>query len=642
MENYKNLNFSAEQINQKLAWVGDKSKLATTLQETPVNQFMFTKDQKTLKTIIDANNQIITVETNDMITEPGSKLESWNVYVDHLLCINSIACEGTMCSHNYVELGNGSKKDINLNGLYLLYTDCSKGLESDIGYVWQYLPLTGVIKAGSTFVIRGRQTNTIKGSMIKVDSYDMEWDIEFKQNKAAFYLCAGDSFKPLLESNSLGNPWEANLIGYIDSCGFGAEAPAEGNSPLLVNDNWNDIIFVRWFMFETAKQGTKAFAKRKTKDLWTYIDLTKNTTKAGNSIQYYYSDNIKLKYTPKASYLGKDFFTISTLFRQDIPNYVNLTFGRQATDSGSGATRCFNWISVGYYDEYVEIRKQGEEWSKHYSIIEKDSSNTANINKFINYYKRYKWIAPDGTFVTTHKCIIDKLTAGTYEYRIRRDNSNYSSKIYIFKVLGDSEVTTFSYIQTSDQQGFNWQEYQAWKKSSYMISKEQNIEFTINTGEITTDMSRKPVIQVLRQDQVQVNNFARYEVVENITAPTYVTCQATGYKLISNKEQPSGDAYRIPWLLAYFPAATSSSNPKENTAQHKPMYIKYDVSDTNIKITAVQINGIWEVDSSSTKYDFNNQIENLTIDKMTLSTSTEEDLAIYSPDNQNFYTLKLQ
>lgn len=298
MENYKNLNFSAEQINQKLAWVGDKSKLATTLQETPVNQFMFTKDQKTLKTIIGANNQIITVETNDMITEPGSKLESWNVYVDHLLCINSIACEGTMCSHNYVELGNGSKKDINLNGLYLLYTDCSKRLESDIGYVWQYLPLTGVIKAGSTFVIGGKQTNTIKGSMIKVDSYDMEWDIEFKQNKAAFYLCAGDSFKPLLESNSLGNPW----------------------------------------------------------------------------------------------------------------------------------------------------------------------------------------------------------------------------------------------------------------------------------------------------------------------------------------------------LLAYFPAATSSSNPKENTAQHKPMYIKYDVSDTNIKITAVQINGIWEVDSSSTKYDFNNQIEN----QMTLSTSTEEDLAIYSPDNQNFYTLKLQ
>lgn len=599
MENYKNLNFSAEQINQKLAWVGDKSKLATTLQETPVNQFMFTKDQKTLKTIIDANNQIITVETNDMITEPGSKLESWNVYVDHLLCINSIACEGTMCSHNYVELGNGSKKDINLNGLYLLYTDCSKGLESDIGYVWQYLPLTGVIKAGSTFVIRGRQTNTIKGSMIKVDSYDMEWDIEFKQNKAAFYLCAGDSFKPLLESNSLGNPWEANLIGYIDSCGFGAEAPAEGNSPLLVNDNWNDIIFVRWFMFETAKQGTKAFAKRKTKDLWTYIDLTKNTTKAGNSIQYYYSDNIKLKYTPQASskmYKNKDIdsdkgdITFAQAVNAAIEEWFikDLKSWKQTEEFPTGCEKCIVYthdapFSIVTYD-FMNTSTTARAGSK---------LNTINNNGTYRFSRLFKKMG------------------------IRLVMAGHKHTYGISKPIYDAPI-----------------EYLEGNKASSAVD--------ILSGEITTDMSRKPVIQVLRQDQVQVNNFARYEVVENITAPTYVTCQATGYKLISNKEQPSGDAYRIPWLLAYFPAATSSSNPKENTAQHKPMYIKYDVSDTNIKITAVQINGIWEVDSSSTKYDFNNQIENLTIDKMTLSTSTEEDLAIYSPDNQNFYTLKLQ
>lgn len=79
MENYKNLNFSAEQINQKLAWVGDKSKLATTLQETPVNQFMFTKDQKTLKTIIDANNQIENL-TIDKMTLSTSTEEDLAIY----------------------------------------------------------------------------------------------------------------------------------------------------------------------------------------------------------------------------------------------------------------------------------------------------------------------------------------------------------------------------------------------------------------------------------------------------------------------------------------------------------------------------------------------------------------------------------
>lgn len=86
MENYKNLNFSAEQINQKLAWVGDKSKLATTLQETPVNQFMFTKDQKTLKTIIDSsstkydfNNQIENL-TIDKMTLSTSTEEDLAIY----------------------------------------------------------------------------------------------------------------------------------------------------------------------------------------------------------------------------------------------------------------------------------------------------------------------------------------------------------------------------------------------------------------------------------------------------------------------------------------------------------------------------------------------------------------------------------
>lgn len=451
MEQYKNLNFTAEQINQKLDSIGEG--VINTVEQTPLKHILFSNTSSSLKTVINPNQQISVVEINSKITPVGDKLPTWDVYINHLLCINSVSCENKVCSHNYVELANGSDVDINLNGLYLLYTDCSKSSEENLGYDWKYLALTGVIKAGSTFVIRGKQTNPIKGSIIKVESYDMEWDISFKQRKGSFYLCVGDSFKEQLNSNSLVNPWVAKLSGYIDSCGFGVDTSAEGNSPVLVNDNWDNIIFVRWFMFETAKQGNKAFSKRKTKDLWTYIDITKNTTKAGNSIQYYYTDDIKLKYSPRASYLGKSFFTISTMFKQDTPNCVNLTFGRQATDAGSGATR---------------------------------------------------------------------------------------------------------------------------------------------------------------------------------------------YKLISNKEQPSGDTYRIPWLLAYFPAATSSSNPKENTAQHKPMYIKYDVSDTNIKITAVQINGIWEVDSSSTKYDFNNQIENLTIDKMTLSTSTKEDLAIYSPDNQNFYTLKLQ
>ena len=70
-------------------------------------------------------------------------------------------------------------------------------------------------------------------------------------------------------------------------------------------------------------------------------------------------DDIKEKYKPMASYLGKTFFTNKTTFDRNHANYINITFGIQATDNGSGATRCFNWVSVGYFDEFVEYRKKG-------------------------------------------------------------------------------------------------------------------------------------------------------------------------------------------------------------------------------------------------------------------------------------------
>ena len=246
-------------------------------------------------------------------------------------------------------------------------------------------------------------------------------------------------------------------------------------------------------MLEPAKQGNKAYASRNTTDLWTYIDLEKQTTKEGNSLQYYYPDYIKQRYAPKASYLEKTFFTIKTKFDETKPNMLNITFGMQATDNGSGATRCFNWVSVGYYEEYIEWRKVGEtKWNRQLSYVPNDPNNDENINKFINYYKRLRWCASDGTWVTTHKAIIKGLTKGEYEYRVGRENdSSYTSDTLNFTVHSDEDVTNFSFIQTSDQQGFNWAEYTAWKKAAYMIKKsETDYNFTINTGDATQSGNR--------------------------------------------------------------------------------------------------------------------------------------------------------
>lgn len=831
------------------------------------------------------------------------------VYISHLLCINSIYCgregsEECSCTHNFVELANGDTKDINLNGIYLLYTDGSKQNSGDVGYIWKVLPLKGIIKAGSTFVIRGAQCTDKKHALIEVDGYDMEWKdgkqlIQFNQGCASFYLCAGTSFQEALDNKTLNNPWTTTVrVGYIDSCGFGTGSVAEGSGTFNVTDDWNKVLFIRWFTLDPSKQANKAYSARKTTALMSYINIDKQTERAGNSLQYYYSDKIKVSYRPKASYAKKTFFDNKTHFNEAHANYINCLFGIQATDNGSGATRCFNWVSVGNYDEFVEVRKKGTtEWTKHYSITKNNKANSSAINKFIVHYARLRWCASDGTWVTTHKCIVKNLTKGTWEYRIGRDNDiSYYSDILEFNVEADADVTNFSFVHTSDQQGFNWAEYTAWWKTADIIKeREKNFNFLINTGDITqsgnranewldyysgkqklinkcemftignndlcghdatkltngedatskyshinvlryfcfelderneysftwgdngvfpiyslysfnygkyhfvslnseiaiatskmykdwssdayggdrsfaelanahieawfkkdlqlwkgtsgepincskcivfmhempftivtydfmkgsaarvgshlntlnknglyrfsrlmkqygirlccgghkhtysiskpiydapanyvnaqghvnssinlmaplgandadaTALSRVPVIQVLKASDVKQSAFARYEVVSKINAPTFVMSQASGYKLVSNKEMPSGPDYRIPWLLAYFPAATSASSPKENVAQHKPMYIRYDCSDSNIVVTANQVENVWDVNLSknTSKFDMNNQLTELGSTKMTLSTTNDEDKLAYNITNLESLTITL-
>lgn len=831
------------------------------------------------------------------------------VYVSHLLCINSVFCGGEgseecACTHNFVELANADTKDINLNGLYLLYSDGTKQSSADVGFNWEVLPLKGIIKAGSTFVIRGERCATDKQALIQVEGYDMEWKkgrnlIKFNQGCSSFYLCVGTSFQEALDNKTLNNPWTSKIrVGYIDSCGFGTGSVAEGSGTFNVPDDWNKVLFIRWFTLDPSKQANKAYSARKTTALMSYINIDKQDERAGNSLQYYYTDKIKISYRPKASYSNKTFFDNKTHFNTEQANYINCLFGIQATDNGAGATRCFNWVSVGNYNEFVEIRKKGTtEWDRHYSITRNNRDNTSAINKFIEHYARLRWCASDGTWVTTHKCIVKGLTRGTYEYRVGRDNDiRYYSDILEFTVESNAEVSNFSFIQTSDQQGFNWAEYTAWWKAADVIKeKEKNFNFMINTGDITqsgnrvnewldyysgrknllnkcemftignndlcghdatkltdgedatskyshinvlryfcfelderneysftwgengnypiyslysfnygkyhfislnseiaiatskmykdwssdayggdrtfaetanahieawlkkdlqlwkgttneptacsraivfmhempftivtydfmngsaarvgshlntlnknglyrfsrlfkkygirvvcgghkhtyclskpiydapegyvnaqgqvqsgvdlmsklgdndsqaTQLSRKPVIQVTKAGDIKQSDFARYELVSKINAPTFIMSQASGYKLVSNKEMPTGPDYRIPWLLAYFPAATSASSPKENAAQHKPMYIRYDCSDNKVVVTANQVENVWDVNISknTSSFNMNNQLTELDSTKMTLSTITDEDKNSYDITNLENITITL-
>ena len=395
------------------------------------------------------------------------------------LYINSLYCGGltanehsyNYCSHNFVELSNLTNADINLNGLSLQY--------SVSGTEWEVLPLQGLIKKGETFLIRGAQCSVMDANTtrIKVKTYDMEWRdsegnlIKFDNTKSKFYLTWGT--KPSTVSNPYSNVKDDISIskGYIDLVGLNKENAeaidkidaSEKNPYTYLNPN---RLFTKYYSMDPVNQATKALSARNNANDWYYVDLTKDIIPMIED------------YTPRASFEHKNIFYNKTTLDKTKPNYITCTFGIQAT--APNATRCFNWISQEYHDEFIWYRKQGDsEWTQVESFKNEIGHRA--------YYNRIRSEFTDGTPFVTHKVIIKNLGAGTYEYKVGRDDS-YMSDVKTFRVV--ENPSKFVFVQTSDQQGFRWDEYQIWKDAAKYIKDNVGFNFVVNTGDITQNGNR--------------------------------------------------------------------------------------------------------------------------------------------------------
>lgn len=437
------------------------------------------------------------------------------------LYINSLYCGGTdeelgqevnehsinYCSHNFVELSNLTGHDINLSGLSLQY--------SIGGAEWEVLPLRGIIKNGGTFLIRGAQCSVLDANTtkIKVDTFDMEWNIEqtiggvkvkrpiqFSNKACKFYLTYGiescDVTSPYANDTTEGT--YKGLYGYIDFLGMDNnknEIDASEKKPFRKLNSNN--LFVKYYTMDDASQANKVLSGRSNANDMQYVNLSNDDILPSIEV-----------YKPKASFEHKNIFYNKTDLVDGAPNMITCSFGIQATDNGDGATRCFNWVSKGYYDEalwvwnvsdggktlvYSGVSVNGEAY--------RDSEGNINPNYF---YNRIVQENTNGTFFTTHKAIVRGLSSGTYSYsagKYEKSGSNLipkegqCTKEKIFVVKSDAEIKDgFKFVQVSDQQGFNWDEYQMWKYAAREINKENTsesaIEFVMNTGDMAQSGNR--------------------------------------------------------------------------------------------------------------------------------------------------------
>ena len=412
------------------------------------------------------------------------------------------------CDFNFVELANRCDEDVNLNGLYLHYTED--------GSQWITLPLKGVLKGRHTFLIRGARAANSTYAAVNIESADMYWTKEqtlntdtlanvnstfdsqnlivFKNTCALLFtgplttqVNGNDTITPtrnlIANGFTMSTPWQLNSVicGFLDLIGFGSGVPciSSAQSPLDPNK-----LYVKYYNLDPTKQAFKSVLtadSANNKDtIWTYIALDNPNQEIDLN-----------KWNLKKG--GHTLFFDKHKFEDGKPSVVTCTFGYDPH-----TTRCFTWVSKGYRDEFIKYRKKGDsEWQ----IAESFKANDGRDEYIEDIYNRIRAVASDGTRFTSHKIILrfqEPNPIQIYEYQV--GYGDYFTDIKTFTLRSRQSVINngFSFVQVTDQQGFNAEEYNTWRLAAEYINKqsklaeteENKIEFVINTGDATQNGNR--------------------------------------------------------------------------------------------------------------------------------------------------------
>lgn len=549
-------------------------------------------------------------------TDPST---GW-VYVTTLylqkLYINSLYCGGITsdeysynpCSHNFVELSNLTGKDVSLNGLSLQY-----GTE---GGDWEVLPLWGNIKAGSTFLIRGAQCSVmnINTTRIKVETYDMEWYakdgnlIKFDNKKAKFFLTWGT--EPSTVANPYNNASSPIRVskGYIDLVGLQIRNAGDADKVDAAENTaygylTSNYLFTKYYTMDNVNQATKALSARNNANDMYFVNLEADIIPRVDS------------YTPRASFENKNIFFNKTLLDHTKPNKVTMTLGRKAcysinesNEPEDDASRCFNWVSVGYYDEYLWYRAYRSDGSYTNWTKVESFKNETGVRK---YYNRIRAITTDGTPFTTHKVILTHLGAQQdthtgdkniyYEYYVGRDDT-YKSDVRRFIVMSETLANdNLNFVQTSDQQGFNWDEYNVWRISADQIREDFNryedsdvstCYFMINTGDMTQNGNR-----INEWLDYEAGRKSLYDIAEMVTVGNNDLTPANVYVLGDGGDNSKINATNIRFFYCY---EMDEENPPVFNVEEKEIFVEslysFDVGERHFLCVNSEISSNTERD----------------------------------------------
>lgn len=449
-----------------------------------------------------------------------------------------------VCSHSYVELYNASTQDINLKGCSLQYATTKS--------TWGVIVLKGIIPSGHSFLIRCNPVSdpNVNTTVVNVDRYDMDCpDVVLTNKGVKLYLCIGT------QDIGVNNPYNDGSFttGYIDLVG-------------LKNKNSLDTLDINGY--ETSPASILTDERGATRNLFADFNSkngdTNNNSKDFRPIQYNKDVDIKdtaKVYKPYCVADGpKDLFYCKTKLDGSKPNMPTTSIGLTPT------TRTFNWVSLGYYDEFLMYKlKSASEWTTVESFKTGD-------------YARRRIKGFDGERFTVHKVILENLSEGEYEWKCGKEDG--WTDTFSMIVESPSQTDTFKFIHISDQQGWTYGEYEPWGISCKKIIETENsninnkfpanengVHFMINTGDMTQNGNRP-------------SEWLDYYNAAGDTLPNFPQMNVVGNNdLCPNKGEMSGkinpDSFEYFYTYQYEKTTETANLQKYNGEYMKSVY-SYD------------------------------------------------------------------
>lgn len=308
---------------------------------------------------------------------------------------------------------------------------------------------------------RSQQANPASFAKIKNSYWDyVDLAYNYLGNEADFRPRSSDEKKNIYTTRS----YFRTLLPYMITCSFGIDAETTRTFNWVTASNDDQYLFYR------IKDSSNDWTIKES-----YQESDGQDT-AMRTVNFNYADS-----DPSIHEIMTAGGTINTI-------------GGQVWQDSSSYT-----VDIPVYNR-IKWESSGKTFMTTHKVIIKDNVTTdingslTHLDSSLLYFTDYTLTVPSVTHTQFTKGLEYEYLVGPAKHdaygSITGPDTLLCSDLHYFQVRKKINDTSWNFIQHTDEQGFNFREYETWRRTADIIRAQFNPQFTVNTGDMTQNGNR--------------------------------------------------------------------------------------------------------------------------------------------------------